>query len=176
MEYKEYAFEDNKHVITKKLEVGQIPREDYVSAHQNLVILCADVMIWYKNGFLLVKRDNVPAKNELFCIGGRLQRGITSEEGMKKKVKAECGLDLNKIALIGSSRQFWDTEPFGHGKGTDTLSLMYYAEGIGDIKLDELHSKPIIVDKKKFEEIKNSLHPYVKDFMELAFKYRKEQS
>lgn len=172
MDYKEHALEDKKAVDLKKLEVGMVPREDYIKAHQNTVILCADVMIWYDNGFLMVKRDNVPAKNELFCIGGRLQRGIPSEQGMKKKVKAECNLELNNVKLISSSRQFWDTDPFGHGKGTDTLSLMYYAEGVGNIKLDELHSKPIIVDKKKFNEVKSTLHPYMVDFMEKAFKHR----
>lgn len=175
MNYKEYAFEDKKSVELKKLEVGMVPREDYIKAHQNTVILCADAMIWYNGGFLLVKRDNVPAKNELFCIGGRLQRGIPSEQGMKKKVKAECNLDLKNIKLIGYSRQFWDTDPFGHGKGTDTASLMYYAEGVGSIKLDGLHSKPIIVNRGKFEELKGSLHPYVSDFMELAFKERKNE-
>lgn len=172
MDYKEYALEDNKAVDLKKLEAGLAPKEDYIKAHLNTVILCADVMIWFNDGFLMVKRDNVPAKNELFCIGGRLQRGIPSEQGMRKKVKAECNLDLKNVKLISSSRQFWDTEPFGHGKGTDTLSLMYYAEGVGNIKLDELHSKPVIVDKKKYEEIKSTLHPYMVDFMEKAFHHR----
>ncbi len=173
MDYKEYAIEDKKPVLLDNLKVGFVEREDYEKAHKNTIILCADIMIWQNNGFLLVQRDNIPAKNELFCIGGRLQRGISTEDGVRKKVKAECGLDLKNLKLISFSRTYWTTDPFGHGKGTDTASFMFYAEGIGQIKLDNLHSKPLIIDKKKFEEIKSTLHPYVRDFMELAFLERK---
>lgn len=172
MDYKEYAIEDKKPVNLKKLSMGFIPKEEFIKIHENSILVTVDVMIWYQGGFLLVQRDNVPAKGELWSIGGRLEKGITLEESIRRKVKSECNLELKNLKNLGVNRSFWETDPFGHGKGTDTLTFMYIAEGYGEVKLDHLHSKPLLVDKKKFEEIGNSLHPFVKDFMELAFKQR----
>lgn len=172
MDYKEYALEDKKAVDFDQLRVSHVPKEDYIRAHENTIIVCSDIMIWYGSGFLLVKRDNVPAKGELWPIGGRMQRGIPMEDNVRAKVKAECGLDLDKLVLMNVGRTVFRTAPFDHGRGTDTISFMYYAEGQGDIKLDELHSKPTIVNREKFDELRLTLHPYVADFMELAFKHR----
>lgn len=170
MDYKEYAFEDKAPVNLEMLKASHIPTEDYRKAHQNTILLCADVMIWYKDGFLLVKRDNVPAKEELWPIGGRMQRGVLMDENVRNKVRAECGLTLKDLTLINVGRTIFRTAPFDHGNGTDTVSFMYFARGSGNIRLDEFHSRPIIVDWNKFNEIRSSLHPYVVDFMELAFK------
>ena len=172
MDYKEYALEDKKPVDLKDLTASHISKEQYVSAHQNTIIVCVDIMIWYNGGFLLVKRDNFPAKGEMWSIGGRIQRGILMEENIRKKVKSECNLDLDRLVLLRLGRTSFKTDPFNHGKGTDTINFMYLAEGIGEIKLDDLHSKPTIVDLKKYNLIKESLHPYVIDFIELAFKER----
>lgn len=172
MDYKEYNIEDKKSVNLESLKAGFISKEDYAKAHQNTIIVCADIMIWYNGGFLLVKRDNVPALGEIWCLGGRMQRGIPLEENVKIKAMAECGLSLKNISLLNVSRSYWATDPFGHGKGTDTITFVYYAEGFGDLKLDNLHSNPLIIDYNQFIEIKNSLHPQMIDFLELAFKQR----
>lgn len=170
MEYKEYSIEDNEKVDLENLKSGFIPREDFISIHKDAVILTTDVMIWYKDGFLLINRDNFPAKGELWSIGGRIERGVPMEEAVKKKAKLECGLELENLNLIGVFRSYWKQDPFGHGKGTDTLSFMYLAEGVGEIKLDALHSNPLIVNFEMLKKIKPSLHPFVRDFMEMAFK------
>lgn len=172
MDYKEYAIENKEPVKIQDLTASYISKEQYVSAHQNTIIVCADVMIWYNDGFLLVKRDNVPALGELWPIGGRIQRGISMEENVRDKVKSECNLDLDRLVLLNVGRTSFKTDPFNHGKGTDTINFMYLAEGIGKIKLDNLHSKPTIVTQEIFNKIKSSLHPYVVDFMETAFKSR----
>ncbi|MEK6908483.1 MAG: NUDIX domain-containing protein [Nanoarchaeota archaeon] len=170
MDYKEYSIEDNELVELSKLKVGFIPKEDFIKIHQNSIIVTVDILIWYNSGFLLVQRDNVPANGELWNIGGRIERGVSLEESVRKKVKSECNLSLKNMKNLGVSRSLWKTDPFGHGKGTDTLTFMYLAEGVGELKLDKLHSNPLIVDKKKFEEIKHSFHPFMSDFFEIAFK------
>ena len=45
MNYKEYALEDGKPVSYEQLKVGHISKEDYAKAHENTIILCADIMI-----------------------------------------------------------------------------------------------------------------------------------
>lgn len=175
MDYKEYTIENKEPVNLENLKAGFIPKDEFINIHKNSIIITVDVMIWYNDGFLLVKRDNVPALGELWNIGGRIERGISTEKGIRKKVKMECNLELKNLKNLGIARSFWKTDPFGHGKGTDTLTFLYVADGIGELKLDHLHSNPLIITPQIFKEIKSKLHPFVSDFMENAFKYRESK-
>ena len=102
---------------------------------------------------------------------------------MRKKALEECGLELANLINLGISRTTFQTDPFGHGKGTDSLNVVYFAVGKGRLKLDKLHKNPAIIIPKgtKIEEIrkyvesieytdtlKENLEPYVRDFLELA--------
>ena len=168
----EYSIENGKQIDLSKLQVTKlIPKEDYTKAHENLVLTMHDVAINVDNKILLVQRDNVPIKGEFCVIGGRITKGLPIEQSLKNKVKEECGLNITNIQPFGYARTSFQTDPFGHGKGTDTVNLMFYAEGTGNLKLDSLHSKPLLISKKEFEtEWKPKLHPYVQEILDKAFK------
>ena len=166
---KEYAFENGEEVNWSDLEADFISDQDYVKAHQNLIICCHDVLIKYNGGILLIVRDNLPAKDIPWPIGGRVLRGVPAEESLKRKVKAECNLELENIKFLGSSRVIFSTDPFGHNKGTDCFALMYSADGSGELKLDHLHKDPIFVTKEMYSSLRDTLHPYVRDFMDLIY-------
>jgi len=167
---KEYNFEENKEVDISNLTADFVPLDIYSSAHKSLPIVCHDVLIEYKNKFLLVKRDNPPLKNALCVIGGRVLRGIPIEQSLIRKVKKECNLSLTNIEFLGVARTFFKTDPFGHGKGTDTINLMFYAQGEGDLKLDSLHKQPILFRKEDYtNEFKKGLHPYVQEIIDKSF-------
>jgi len=168
---KDYAHENGKEINLRKLKTNFIEKEDYIKAHQNLPIACHDIFIKYNNGILLVKRKNFPAKGILWPVGGRIQRGILTEESLKEKVKQECNLNIKNINSLGLGRHFFETEPFGHKKGTDTPTIVFFAEGEGELKLDNLHETPEIITKEKYtEKFKKNLHPYVRDFMDVIIK------
>lgn len=168
---KEYLIENNKKINRKSLKAPKMDLEDYITAHQNLVICCHDVFIKYQDGILLVNRDNYPAKNILWPIGGRIERGADVMESLKNKVKNECGLKIDNIKFLGVARTLFKTEPFGHGKGTDTMNLVYFADGQGKVKLDRLHNNPTIITLKDYKKgLIAKLHPYVDDFLKQAFK------
>ncbi len=170
----EYAFEDGP-VNLKNLQAEKLPEKDYKKAHQHLPIPCHDILVEYNNGFLLVIRDNYPCKGSLFPIGGRIERGLTIEDSIKKKVKEECGLEAIEIQFLTCARTFFKTDPFNHGKGTDTVNLIYTCKGKGTLKLDKLHTNPIIVTKDVYsQEFKKKLHPYVRDMLDAAFKMKEE--
>ena len=97
------------------------------------------------------------------------------EEFLKQKAKEESNLEISNLKFIGVGRTFFKTDPFSHGKGTDTTALMYLANGDGDLKIDNLHSTYILVNKEIFKKIKNTLHPYVRDFLEIALSIQAEQ-
>ncbi len=173
---KEYAVEAGKKVDLRKLVAPPLPKGAYAQAHQSLPIACHDVLIEYQGGILLIVRDNLPVKDILWMIGGRINRGIPIIESLKKKVREECGLEIDNIVELGTGRTLFNSDPFGHGQGTDTVNWVYFARGSGDIKLDALHKKPMIVKPADYtEKFRNSLHPYVRDFMDKGMKMVRKQ-
>ena len=166
-EYKEYGLEGGKEVSLDKLKSVLLDKRSYQIAHQGLVIPCHDVFINYNGGLLLVERKNFPAKNELWPIGGRLQRGMLLEESLRKKAHEECNLFLEDLKFLGVGRTFFSTDPFNHDKGTDTLNLVFSAKGKGTIKLDDLHSRPTLVEPKDYMSLRSKLHPYVQEYIDL---------
>ncbi|HLC31597.1 MAG TPA: hypothetical protein VJK51_02935 [Candidatus Nanoarchaeia archaeon] len=180
---KEYLFEDGTNVELGQLKVTeQLSLADYQKAHQSLPIMCHDVFIFYRSGILLVYRDNFPAKNEYWPIGGRLQRGVPVVDSLRDKVQKECGLQLKDIVYIDLARHFFRTAPFDLKKGTDTPCAVYAACGEGILKLDTLHSKPLLVVPEGVHiapvggcvvqeytpEFSAKLHPYVREFLSLG--------
>jgi len=183
---KEYFFESQ---IAKDhpRDPFAVPFDLFKQINEHMVIPTHDVMIKYLGGILLVQRENVPAKGDLFPIGGKLIKGVPTLDSLRMRTKQECGLELENIEQVGTARHFWDEDPFGHGKGVDTISEMFYAEGKGEIKLDSLHSTPTLVVSKTFlyrnpntrfenpefnyevnlPKFRETLNPWVKDFFEL---------
>lgn len=168
-ELKEYSFENGRYVDLKQLEAGFVEESIFRQIHPNSAIACHDVFINYQGGILLVTRDNVPAKGILWPIGGRIERGVPIEKSLRRKTKKECGLILTDLEYIDSARHFWETDPFGHGKGTDSPVFVYFAKGEGELRLDNFHKEPRIVKRGDYtEEFRQSLYPYVRDFMDIC--------
>ncbi|MBI2572231.1 NUDIX hydrolase [Candidatus Woesearchaeota archaeon] len=168
---KEYIDHD---IQINRLQSSFLPRSDYLVAHANLVVACHDIMIQYGEGILLVKRENDPARGQYWPLGGRILKGVSIEESIRKKVKEECGLELTHIEILGFGRTMFADDPFGHGKGTDTFNIMYFGIGKGTLKLDILHSNPHIITPENFASHEKSLHPYVRDYVEKALKLIKK--
>jgi ADP-ribose pyrophosphatase YjhB (NUDIX family) len=163
---REYVSEHG--VDPSQVRGGFMDLEVFREAHANLVIPCHDAIINYSGCALLLQRGDVPARGEYFPVGGRINRGLLFEDSLRKKVRAECGLELESIKFLGVSRGIWREDPFGHGKGTDTLSLMYYALGCGEINLDEHHRGYKIVKPEEYDSFRGSLDPWVQHVMDLA--------
>jgi ADP-ribose pyrophosphatase YjhB (NUDIX family) len=166
---KEYYVENGRLTNINKLKTPRIPRSQYKDIHKRIVRPCHDIIIEYKGGALLVIRKDYPVKNILWPIGGGIERGMSIKDSLRKRVKEECNLDLENITELGCARTFFKTDPFGHGKGTDTINFMYFGRGKGRLKLDKSHTSPnIILPKQYTQEFKKTLHPYVRDFMDLV--------
>ncbi len=168
---KEYSFENNHEIDINNLKGHFIPREEYGYIHENTIRSCHDVFIEYEGGILFVKRKDFPVKGIPWVLGGGIQRGIYVINSLKNKVREECNLQLEDIKELGSARTFFETDPFGHSKGTDTINFVYFARGRGRLELNKDHYDPFIVSPEKYtEEFRQSLHPYVRDFMDIAIK------
>ena len=165
---KEYFFENDRVVDLNPLKSPRMPRDSYTISHSRLPIMCHDVFIQYKEGMLLVVRDGHPYKGELWCLGGRSERGMKTEESLRVLTRRETKLELEDITFLDSVRTFAQTDPFGHDKGSDTPAVVYFARGKGDLRLDELHKDPKIVTPFEYLGLRDSLHPYIRDFMDIS--------
>lgn len=168
---KSYAIEHGI-VDLAPLKADLMPLEAYREAHQSLVIACHDIMVFLeeKKAWLLIRRNNKPATDILWPLGGRILRGMSTIDSAIHKVKEESQLEITEIQEVGYARTYFQTDPFGHGKGTDTLNVLLVAKAKGEIRLDALHETPTFIRKADYTpEFIESLHPYVKDFFEIAW-------
>ncbi len=175
MTREEYPFENRQDVDLSKLAAERMPLQDYSRAHQGLIIPRHDILIRYNGAILLVVRDNFPAKGILWPIGGRIERGVPTEESLRRIVKRETGLTLSGHLIdFGSRRTYFQTDPFGHGHGTDTINERFFGRAEGELKLDDMHINPTLVRGKDYtQEFRTQLHPYVRDFMDLAMSFNR---
>lgn len=166
----EYAVEDGRRVDPAALRSPRMSDEAYREAHKGLVISCNDVMIEYLGGLLLGERADLPAKGEMWPVGGRMYRGLSFEESLRKTAMREVGLDLDEITFLDVTRPLWATDPFGHGYGTDNVSIRFFARGKGELKLDPTWTgRHMIVKPADYTpELRETLHPYVQSFIDLA--------
>ena len=52
-----------------------VPEERYREIIESVPIVCVDIIVKARQGFLLVKRKNAPLKDEFWVIGGRIFLG-----------------------------------------------------------------------------------------------------
>ncbi|MFC1722855.1 hypothetical protein ACFL0V_01835 [Nanoarchaeota archaeon] len=169
MTMNEHHFEEGSEFDISMMKSSFMETSAYAKAHEGLCIPCHDVMIEYEGGLLLVKRLTYPVKDVLWPIGGRILRGMSILDSLKQKVKDECGLDIGDVKELGVARTFFKTDPFGHGKGTDTINIMFFAKGSGELKLNDKHYKPIILKPVDYTDgFRVGLHPYVVEMLDLA--------
>lgn len=165
----EYALENGHHIDTSKLQAGFVPSEDYKLAHPVFSFACHDIIFKLGDKYLLIERAGLPAKGILWPLGGRVLRGVPVEQSLKDRVLKESGLHLRNLTFLGVARTMFETDPLGHGKGTDTVNLMYLGEGEGDLQLDELHTLPTLFTKEEYQSrLRATLHPYVVEMLDKA--------
>jgi colanic acid biosynthesis protein WcaH len=70
-----------------------IPDSQYKTVLASMPILCVDLLIIHKDKFLLLKRDNEPAKGEYWFPGGRVLKLETIKSAALRKSKLEVNLE-----------------------------------------------------------------------------------
>lgn len=169
MEFKEFNWENGGEINISKLITQKLSADDYKKINSCTVISCHDVIIDYNGKCLLITRNNFPAKGELWVLGGRIEKGLSIEESLKKRVKEESNLDIYDINFLGCCRTFFKTDPFNHGNGVDSINLIFYAKARGELKLDNFHKDPILLSKNDYNSnFKEKLNPFVKYILDLG--------
>ena len=74
-----------------------------------------------RNELLVVRRAKEPAKGTLDLPGGFVDMEETAEEGMRREIKEETGLDVDKVEYLFSSPNVY----LYSGMGVHTLDMDY---------------------------------------------------
>jgi len=165
---KQYAEENGKAIDIQKLKAGLMSLEDFSRADAHMVMACHDVFIKYSGGILLICRNKKPVIDIPWPVGGRIARGMSTEDSLRASAFRECGLKLKNLKHLGTARVMLGTDHLGHHKGSDAISVVYYAEGEGELILDKDHYNPTIISKRHYNQNRKDLHPYVREYMDMA--------
>ena len=79
-----------------------IPDEDYEKILDLMPICCIDVIVVKKGKYLLVKRNNEPAKKQWWIPGGRVNKYEELVDAIKREVHEETGLRCQTIQQVGT--------------------------------------------------------------------------
>ena len=77
-----------------------IPKEKLNLFASYLPILSIDLLVRYNNKFLLVRRNNYPAKNKFCFVGGIIQKGEKIKGGMKRILKRELNITADNFKFL----------------------------------------------------------------------------
>jgi len=106
-----------------------IPLNKYSKITEVMPILCVDVLAQDAQGeYLLVKRLNPPKKNKWWVIGGRVLKGESLKEAVRRKLRQEAGLEAKNIRLAGYFELVNDKNPFGLRSKYHTISVVFSAK------------------------------------------------
>jgi len=117
--------------LRSKGEDMYIEEELYSKFVELMPIACIDVLIHDDDGnILLVKRNQEPAKDKWWVIGGRLLKEETMLDGAVRKAKEEVGLDVKVEKLIGVYDEFFDTSIQGYPTHTVCIAFLAKADNL----------------------------------------------
>lgn len=86
-----------------------IPPDVYGVIAQHVPIVSVDLLVLHRNGILLGKRLNEPAKGEWFVPGGTVLKGETLEQAVHRVADEELGVSVTIDERLGTYAHFYDT-------------------------------------------------------------------
>jgi colanic acid biosynthesis protein WcaH len=135
-----------------------ISETQYKLIVETMPIICVDLLIINDGKFLLLKRDNEPAKGEFWFPGGRILKLEKIKTAALRKAIEEVNLKciFHNIVSIEETIFKKNSEMYSD-KHTINIVCKLLVDDITNIKLDDLHSSFLWTS---FQEISDlNLHP-----------------
>jgi colanic acid biosynthesis protein WcaH len=131
-----------------KDEIEFISPDLYGRIMELLPIASVEAVIVVDGSLLFLRRKNDPVKGEWWFPGGRIHRGESFEQTLRREVREETGLEVESCRFIGAySRVF----PERHD-----ITIAYLCTCKGKIALNGEHSEYILC-----KDMPKDLHPYL---------------
>ena len=117
-----------------------IPTPEYKIILKKIPILCVDLLIIYDDKFLLLERDNEPAKGEYWFPGGRVYKMETIKDAALRKAREEVNLvcDFQYIVSIEET-MFKKTAQMYTDVHTVNVVCKLKTDSINELTIDNLH-------------------------------------
>lgn len=137
-----------------------IPEPKYRLILHNVPILCADLLIVYDGKCLLLKRNNEPAKGELWFAGGRIRKFESIENAAIRIAKEETNLDCKYKKIISIEETiFSKTDTMHSDVHTVNICCEMIPVSIESFKFDKYHNDYKWVNKQSNSYHKAINHP-----------------
>jgi len=99
--------------------------DDFRLIHEFMTIPCVDLLVMEGSRILLCLRKYEPEAGKWYVPGGRLHKGEELPEAAIRILLEEVGMKALHIRHLGWDTTCFDTDPFGHGKGTHTVNAIF---------------------------------------------------
>lgn len=136
-------------MLGPKNKSGFIPSGLYDQIIGQMPIPSVEAVIVMNGSLLFLRRKNNPAAGQWWFAGGRIHKGESLEETLRREVKEETGLEIESYRFIKAySRVF----PERHD-----ITIAYLCKcREGKVELDSEHS-----EYRLFKKLPIGLHPYL---------------
>ena len=98
----------------------------FLLIHRHMPILCVDLLVMGGSKILLCLRKYEPEAGKWYVPGGRLHKGEEIREAAIRILREEVGMEAIYLRHLGWDTTCFDTDPFGHGKGTHTVNALFH--------------------------------------------------
>jgi colanic acid biosynthesis protein WcaH len=119
--------------------INYIEKDLYKTIIENVIVLCTDILVKYKNKYVLLRRAEEPMKNVLWPIGGRIRQSETAISSATRKLKEELGItNFKPLKAIGYYEDHYNANSFKDNTDYYTLSIVFETEieSIDDLNID----------------------------------------
>lgn len=141
-----------------------ISADDWETIVANVPIVSVDLLVKYKGGLLLGKRTNEPAKGHWFIPGGRVQKGETRSEAIKRIGNEELGLDVEIVESLGAFEHFYQSSDVDSVDTKHYLANGYVVDAVGgELQPDDQHA-----ELRVFQSAPDPLHEHVRAYLEVS--------
>ena len=130
-----------------------IPVDEYNKIKKTMPLPCVDLLVLHKGKLLLLLRNNEPGKDLWFTPGGRILKGESLEQAVKRVLLKETGLSSAQIMQVSTMCHHWPT--------VHTVTTYYTVIVESDLlTLNNEHR-----DHKWVDEPTPDLHPYLTEMI-----------
>ena len=106
-----------------------IEEELYKTIIENVIVLCVDIVVKYKNQYVLLKRAEEPMKNVPWPVGGRITQSETAVMAAHRKLKEELNLTrYSRLRALGYYEDHYKNNSFKDTTDYYTLSVVFETE------------------------------------------------
>lgn len=140
----------------------RIPESEWQTIVKHVPIVSVDLVVYRDKSVFLAERANKPAKGEWFVPGGRVKKGETREDAVRRVARSELGTEVTIVEELGAYEHFYDESEADVSSGKHYLANGYVVDVSGEpAPVDDQHeaAKWIPVDELP------DLHEYVAAYL-----------